>query len=62
MTKIRSFGFHRVRQRRTVAVAELLLALVLAASTAVAATAISVEVANAARLAKITHQNIARAI
>jgi hypothetical protein len=62
MTTNRSVGFQRAdgkggraRQRRTIAVTELFLMLALAVSTAIAATAISVEIAHATTLEQTVH-------
>ncbi|MGP0094161.1 MAG: hypothetical protein ACLPKB_30080 [Xanthobacteraceae bacterium] len=62
MTTNRSVGFQRAggkggraQQRRTIAVTELFLTLALAVSTAIAATAISVEIAHAATLEQTVH-------
>ena len=64
MTTNRSVGFHRAGgngeravQRRTTAITELFLTLALALSTAIAATAISVEMAHATTLEQIAAQN-----
>jgi hypothetical protein len=64
MTRNRSVGFHRADgdderalQRRTTAITELFLTLALAVSTAIAVTAISVEMARATTLEQIAPQN-----
>jgi hypothetical protein len=64
MTTNRLVGFHRADgngeralQRRTTAITELFLTLALAVSTAIAVTAISVEMAHATTLEQIAPQN-----
>ena len=64
MTTIRSVGFQRcdgsrewALRHRTTAITELFLTLALALSTAVAATAVSVEMAHATTLERIAAQN-----
>jgi len=64
MTTIRSVGFQRsdgsgerALQHRTTAITELFLTLALAVSTAIAATAISVEMAHATTLEQTAAQN-----
>jgi hypothetical protein len=63
MTTNQSIGFHqadgngeRALQRRTTAITELFLTLALAVSTAIAVTAISVEMAHATTLEQIAPQ------
>jgi|SRR5580700_5292573 hypothetical protein len=64
MTTNRSVGFQgvdgngeRARQRRTTAITELFLTLALAVSTAIAATAVSVEMAHAATFEQTAHHS-----